>query len=473
MKDFKIDKKLQDHLNETGHKLKSRRDFLSHGLIAFGAMVSFPSLLGMGYRRALSECGGGQGPTMTPFMAFDMAGGASMPANFLAGGRGGPEDLIQSYNLLGWDPRQTGALNTEMGLPMSARYSKMLEGILATTTPEARRNFRMGSICHFAQDDTSGNKLNAACLILRAGYRGTFITNGMGLQNSLSGGNSAPCVDNNALKPTFINSVDAALGATSFGGPSFQGVPVPKLRAMAEGQVDLSRLQKQLYLENPGGDTMADLSKCAYERSLDFLNGVSGIDPRTDAIAQQVYGINQNTPASDMNAILATLSMNTIKGQAGPSVYTLGGCDYHDGTATTGDAKDRAMGVEIGRAVQLAHRYQKPFFFQLLTDGGCGATSGTRNWSSDSGDKCMTILGYYNPAGAPRMIRQQVGHYTNGQGAERTTLIGSEPLLVGYAVLANYLNINGKLNQFHEYAPGVFTGAGQLDSVLLFEGGQT
>ncbi|MGE0615082.1 MAG: hypothetical protein AB7P04_05550 [Bacteriovoracia bacterium] len=469
---FEISAQLKKHLSEGNHKLVTRRDFLSHGLIAFSAATAMPSVLLWGLKQArAADCGGDVGSSMVPFMAFDMAGGAALPANFLVGLKGGPEDLLTKYDLLGWNPKEGGALNTDFGIPMSAKYSKLLEGILTNASPEARANLRMGSFCHFAQDDTSGNRMNAATLALRAGFRGAYVSNGISMIDSLSGGNSAPVVASAAYKPTFVRSVNDVLGATNFGGQPFKGFKVPKMKAMADSGITLSREQAEDFLDQTDGDVLKELSKCGYEKSLVFLNNVAGLDPRLDTEAQAVYGINANTDPGTLPAVIASLTMNTLKAQAGPSVWTLGGCDYHDGTQTTGDGKDREMGIQIGRAVELAHRLKKPFFFQLLTDGGTDAQVGTRKWRGDSGDKCMTVIGYYNPKGAPKMIRKQVGYYTNGQGAERNTLIGGEPSLVGYAVLANYLNVQGRLNEFAALAPGVFTGAGQLDSVLIFEGG--
>lgn len=468
---MKNQKELFKHLAETNHKLVTRRDFLSHGLIAFGAVTALPSIFGLGLRSALAaECGGESASNMVPFMVFDMAGGAALPANFLVGNKGGAQDLIKSYNLLGWDPRASGALNTDFGLPMSAKYSKILEGILQNASAAARANFRMGSICHFAQDDTSSNKLNAAALALKAGFRGMYVANGISLEGSLSGGNSAGVIESAAFRPTQVRNINDVLGATSFGGTAFNGAGVSKLKALAEGAARLSRVQKEAFMAMTGGPEMGELSKCAYEKSLEFVSGVQGLDPRQDEFAQRVYQINGGTDASSRAAVAAALTMNTLKGYSGPSTWTLGGCDYHDGTQTSGDQKDLEIGIEIGRSVELAYQTGKPFFFQLLTDGGCGAVMNTRQWGSDAGDKCMTVMGYFDPKGPPKMIRDQVGHYTDGQGAERATLIGSDPQLVGYAVLANYLNICGKLADFHTYAPGVFTGAGQLDKLLIFEG---
>jgi len=112
----------------------------------------------------------------------------------------------------------------------------------------------------------------------------------------------------------------------------------------------------------------------------------------------------------------------------------------------------------------------RPFFFQLLTDGGCSASSGGREWNSDAGEKCMTVMGYYSPDGAPAMRSNvQIGAYTDGQGADMSTLVGGQPIKAAYAVFANYLNICGRLGEFERLVPGVFTAA-ELDSLLVFEG---
>jgi hypothetical protein len=450
-------------IEKSGHRLVTRRDFLAHGLISFAAMTTLP-------RFSFAACGGVEASsTYVPFMVFDMAGGAALPGNFLVGKEGGPEDLLTSYDVIGWNPREAGALNKDFGLPMSAKYSRLLAGILANTSPEARANTQMGSICHFAQDDTSSNRMNAAGLILSAGFRGSYISNGLGINDSASGGNSSPVLPSAALRPTFVRSVTDVLGAANFGGSAFRDMTVEQMKGVAEGGISLSRIQRELF-GGPEGQVLGELSKCAYEKNLEFLQGVSGLDPRLDATAQGVYQINQNSDPGSESAVAAALVMNALKGQAGPGVWTLGGCDYHSGKIEPGDTKDLEMGVQIGRAIELAHRLKKPFFFQLLTDGGCNATRGERAWSGDDGTKCMTVLGSYDPNAKPKMIRQQVGHFTDGQGAERATLIGSEPSLVGYAVLANYLNVCGKISDFNVIAPGVFTGPGQLKKVLLFEG---
>lgn len=460
------------HMRDFKHPLVTRRDFLTHGVLAFGAVAALPSFLSKPTWAAglLSCSGGAETSNMIPFMAFDMAGGASLPGNFLVGKRGGAMDLLASYDTLGWNPRETGALNTDFGLPMSAKYSQILAGILQNASAGARANFRMGSFCHRAEFDRNTNPLNSSTIVLKAGYRGTYITNGCGVIDSLTGGNSAGIQEGPLYKPVVIGSVSDLLSSTNYGGSAFNGFGPQKLTALAQGAVDLSNVQKSAFANLPGGESLAQASVCSYEKSLDFLSGVEGMDPRQDAIAQAVYQINANTSPSELNAVTASLSMNVINGYTGPSTWTLGNCDYHTGSSVDGDRQDLIMGQQIGLAIEYAFRKQKPFFFQLITDGGNAAQNGTRDWSADDAERCMTVVGYFDPKGAPKMRRTQIGQFTDGQGADTSSLIGGEPSLVAYAVFANYLNLCGRLGDFSTLAPGVFADAKALDSVLLFEG---
>lgn len=453
----------------TDHFPTTRRQFLAQGLIGFGAATTLPSALGLGVQEALAgACAGAPASAMIPFFVFDMAGGAALPGNFLVYDKMG--DLLPSYNKLGWDPKANGALYNDFGLPMAnATISQLLKGILDNSSADARKNLRMGSFCHFAQDDSSGNKLNAATLAILAGNRGQYVATGMGIVKRDSGGNSDSALKDLALKPTAVTSINDVLGAARFGGAAYTQMTRNQLKALATSALKLGQIQNQLFLGQPKGDVLKDLSECAYEKSLQFLDGSGALDPRQNATTRAVYNINANTPVTDANAVAAALTTATITGLAGPSVWTLGGCDYHTNNQADGDRQDGLMGVQIGRAVELAHRLQKPFFFQLITDGGCEGAVGTRKWRSDSGDKCMTVVGYYNPKGPQKMLRQQVGYYTSGQGAERSTLLGANPQLVAYASFANYLQVSGKIEKFHQYLPDIFKEPGQLESVLIFE----
>jgi hypothetical protein len=449
------------------HRLITRRDFLSQGLIGFSGWIAAQSLSGLGMREAWAASRTSPTPLPLPFLVFDMAGGAALPGNFLVGKQGGARDLLASYDRLGWDPRAPGALHEGFGLPMAASASQLLKGIVKSASSEALKNLRMGSICNASQDDSPANKLNAATLLVSAGLRGRHIITGLGIIKSDSGGNSASALEDIRLKPTAINSVDDIIASTQYGGSTFKMLKRAELASLAQGTVALGKIQKDLYRSSPEGALLAELAAAAYEGSAKFVSGVQGLDPRVQPEASAVYGLTDQSSAAD--GVAAAIAMNSLLGNCGPGVWTLGGCDYHDNTQATGDAKDLEMGTQIGKAVELAYRLKRPLFFQLLTDGGVEATQGTRQWRGDAGDKSMTVMGFFHPTQTPRLIREQVGHYTDGQGVERSTLIGGNPQLAAYAVLANFLNCCGKLSLFHELLPSAFAGAGELDSVLVFE----
>ncbi len=68
----------------------------------------------------------------------------------------------------------------------------------------------------------------------------------------------------------------------------------------------------------------------------------------------------------------------------------------------------------------------------------------------------------------PKLIRTQVGHYTDGQGAERDTFIGKNTSIVAYATFANYLQLCGKLGDFSKYITNAEFPQEKLNDVLVF-----
>src|SRR4051812_24064082 len=78
-----------------------------------------------------------------PTLIFDLAGGAALPGNFLVTKEDG--SWLQSYDTLGWDPRESGAVYTGFGLPMAAKASQILQGMLRTMSTGAQAGLRLGS----------------------------------------------------------------------------------------------------------------------------------------------------------------------------------------------------------------------------------------------------------------------------------------------------------------------------------------
>jgi len=460
-----VNEKLKKLLASGHAKPVTRRQFISHGLIAGGATLFLPdmfSLFGSGNALAAEA-----GVPDVPFLVMDLAGGAALPGSFLVGRNGGPEDFLKSYDTLGWDPREGGALDTSMGLPMSAKYSFIAKGIYQTTSAEARRNFRMGSIAHFSQDDTSNNESSAVALVGKSGFKGVHLPTGLGQKASLSGGNSEAIGKDALFKPLAISRVTDVTESLSF-GPGLKGARPDVLRALGLSAKRLSALQATRLKQKRRGAELGAAAEKAYQSNLTYAEGVQGVDPRLEADFQKVYGINPNTSSDNADAVKATIVMNLLKRTAGAGVITIDDCDYHNRGIEAQDAIDLIIGKEIGRAVEAAHRMGKPLFMQILTDGGCLAKDNIRSWEGDSGIRSLTVMGYYNPKGASSQPRLQVGQYTDGQGADRDTLVGTDAKAAAYAVFANYLSVCGRLGEFENtVARGILTPQ-QLDSLLVF-----
>lgn len=448
----------------------SRREMLARSACTVSAAAVVPSLTAALLRATLAD-GAPQGsgePGLVPLLVFDLNGGAALPGNFLVGRDEQLSTLLASYDLLGWNPKEAGALDAALGLPMAANASQMLAGMKQTASAAALGKLRFGSFCHISQDDSSINRSSVLTLASAAGLNGSLISGGVGLTESESGGNSDSALQDPTRKPMTVRSLNDFLDAVSY-GPALQDLPPRSLAALANGTLKLSTEQARKLANLDHGAQLARLAGDAYQKNLAYAGApVTGIDPRTDDVFKALYGIDASTKATSADAIFAGIVMNVLRGNCGPGVLTIDGCDYHTGVQTDGDAKDLQIGREIGRAVEAACRLGRPLFLQLLTDGGLYASPGTRNWLSDAGDKSMTVIGYFNPAAAPAQRRLQVGAFTDGQSADRSTAVGSDPSLAAYAAFANYLNVSGKLARFAEVVPGVPFDDETLKSVLIF-----
>ncbi len=452
-----------------GHRRPvSRRDFVSYGMAGLSGVM----LGGMGWMTSVQQArADSAASSYIPFLTFDLAGGAGLPGNFLVGKSGGPEDLLTSYSTLGWNPRTSAGWDNRFGLPMAAGgVSQLLTGILSETSAEAQSRFRMGSLLHVSRDDTSANPLSIASMVLKAGLQGQKIRGGMGTRGSSSGGNSRLVVEDNLFKALEIRQLGDYSNAVG-GGLVMDSLPKP-MRDRLVGMVrSISGAHADKKLTRPDGGLLREVSENAYRSYYEnMLSGAANVDPRVDPVVSAVYRLAANTDPTSEAVVSAIMVASALRGISGPSVITIPGCDYHDGTQTTGDAKDLQIGRAIGQAVELAHRLRKPLMIHILTDGGVYSREGSRFWQGDSGDRSMTVMGLYLPDRAPQYAvkeRTQIGAYTDGQGVDRTTLIGASPSLGAYAALANYLSACGKLGQFSTLAPGVFAPA-ELESTLIF-----
>jgi len=447
---------------------QNRRDFLRFGIISFSATLISNNiavqLSSMGRALAQSQ---GTAQLPIPFLVFDMAGGAGLPGNFLVGNKGGSEDLLSSYSMIGWDPKKSG-YDSRFGVPMAkADISKVFQGITEEASPEAQANLKMTALCHASDDDTPTNPTSAALLVAKAqaafGVGGLRINQPLGMTANFSGGNSGIPVEDVNFRAKFVTSIEDITSSVSY-GKLFSDLLPNEVVKMNKALQKLSATQMKKLMNSDNNTQMQFFANKSYAELQAIGKTADSFGPRKNEIINAVYGLrgnNQNNPPANefRNDIAAAIVMHVLKGQSAPGILTLGGCDYHDGSSTTGDGKDLIMGRQIGRAVEAAYRLQKPLMFQLLTDGGVRAVENDRAWAADDRLKSMSVIGYYNPKEAPQQLATQIGHYENGQVVNQEGIFAGAPAdsakRAAYVTAINYLTVNGQEKLVDELSSGL------------------
>ncbi|MCB0355499.1 MAG: hypothetical protein KDD40_00740 [Bdellovibrionales bacterium] len=441
------------------HKLpNSRRDFIKLGLLTAGGYLLPSSIPFNAFAQTIQK------PTI-PFLVFDLAGGAGLPANFLVGQKGGPEDLCKDYRKHGWNPRANQALDTTFGVPMSLQNSKLLEG-LRSTLPEAvlkqkeKKYFQMATICNFSLDDTSDNKASALTLVSKAGLVGTYLKTGLGQRPIPPNYLSDNLLEDSQFVPKLVNNLDDVLKLTSLGR-----------RFLELDKTTKQEIRDKLYFV---GKNFPELSQ-AYKDLSQFGDLHLQGDPTKSPEISEAYSLgnlNLQFLSDNENSILlqAGITYNVLQGFTGPGVISIGDCDYHDSTQDTGDYKDLEIGEAIGRAVAAAHFLKKPLFFQIITDGGVyapGSDEYDRTWEGDENMHSLSVMGFYDPSAQISMRKLQLGHYTEGAEVDIETFVGQKPENMVISVMANYLYLNGLHNEF-EKLTGIRMRASEIDDLLVF-----
>ena len=441
IKNIKLNKS-QKKVVESHHRVRvSRRDLMGLGLHAFAGSLLAPTLIG---RWAQAQTA----MSFPGFMVFDLVGGAALPGNFLVGGVGGSNDLLNSYSTIGFNPRNS-TMDERFGLPAPRQTSRMFEGMISAMSEGAQERFRMTSIAHLSVDDSSNNNTSALGLVAKFWTnKGVFKQKGLASQGTSSGGRTQLSLDEPALRPEALTDVTQLNLLTALGFMKNVGVTDENIMGLVEAQQNQFVRQ---FRELASSDQKN--LKDQYEQHFDtFQSSLSNLqlDPRQIEDVRNVYGINQNTAGNNSTALMAGLAHTCISGFSGPSCTAIGGYDYHDGTQTTGDQADFVAGQAIGRAIEVAHRIQKPFFFQVLSDGSCSSSDGGREWRADSGERTLTLIGSYKPDGV-KQTKTQIGHYTSGQIAESNTHVGRRTSNVAQIVFLNYLSNIGMESEIEKY----------------------
>ena len=457
----------------------SRRQFLQKGGDSAVGYVFLPSLATILHNQlALAkdnvckkEANAGSG-NMPAFVAIDLRGGGNIAGNNVIVYDKDGRTPLNSYTGLGLvdalHPKNNGMVNTELGLPFHT-HSGILRGIKEVVSSTAVLNRVNGCvICTQSADDTSSNKLASAPGIFLAGSKGTklpLVGTSPSLPNG-SGGNSISGFTT-GVTPTYISSI---YSINEIFGPNYY---------WQEGQLQgalklinsMSDLQIKRFARLGLSEQKAAMIRCGYLNAGETLvlhsqnPSASPLDPRSDGSGVPSNTIDRYLNNNNVSEAAVETAFLALKGFAGAGTIALGGYDYHDGTATTGEAKDVEAGRVIGMVLDMAAALQKKVMIHVYTDGGVdgngtaeidinGARVPKAVWTGDAEVRSAAFVLVYDPSGAPVLDFQQMGAFKSATGGSvdinpgKHNRISQDPYAQASVVVANWLAWQGRQSEF-------------------------
>lgn len=419
----------------------TRRDFLASGLMGMSTLALGSTAMALMTNKAWGQANCATTAAFyngnVPFLCIDCAGGMNIAGGnaimgqAASGFQGEVGANLSDFRKLGipddYHPGRPGMINKDMGLKFHST-SGILEGMNEVLSPkqgESRdlRNYVDGVIIGaVTNDDTQTNPINTVYMAHKAGAKGDLVQL-VGTANSVSGGNSVSPPDQIDLtkKPSQLTNFNSSSGLLSI-GDNIMGAGF--LNATGTGGKD--RMQRFMQILSRAGSShrqsisarsqaLADeITK--YEQRLTGVDSVfnrfspAELNPTTStdnsrSVLEGAYG--KLITAFNSQEIQSANIINLLtKRVVGAATISVGGGDYHDGTAMSGYNKDREIGRYIGWAFRVAAARNVPCFIHVFTDGAViGDAAGQVDpnlqsrtvWRSDDGTRSAALMLVFHP----------------------------------------------------------------------------
>ena len=452
-------------------KLTRRKfiDTITAQVSGFVCLPSLATLLYNGKAMASNDCAKASttNKDAPAFIALDLQGGASIAGNnVMVYDNGG--GLLSDYRGLGLPsdlhPSNKDMLNTDLALPLHA-HSPMLRGIKSMASPEVLANVSGCVICAQSADDTSNNRMATAPGVFLAGSIGTLVPL-VGTNPSFPGGSGGNSITpfNSGVAPAFIQDVRSAQQLIS-PGEFWADKPQQRMTRVLSLIESMSSAQLKRFSQLSLPEQTKKMIECGYLDAAALLDPTLGggntiraeqLDPsRHEALRDKSFINNQEFAAAIEIAYLI------MEGYAGSGTISLGGYDYHDSTATTGEERDEQAGQVIGIILAMSAALKRKTMLHVYTDGGVDADSRNAEnvgddgvqkyvWRGDSEARSAAFVLIYDPDARPSVIFQQMGAYKSNDGGtvnlnpEKHIKISQTPIAQAAAVLANWLAWQGR-----------------------------
>lgn len=475
MKDPKLKKALEYYQGHTEEF--TRRQFLYNaGMTSIASYLTLSNLPQLFVSKAYAQATQGSINNL-PFVSIECSGGINIGGNVIIGrdnsGTQNEYSTLDSYLYMGYTPdlhpSRTGMVDDTFGLRFHATSGILMgmKQILNGKTVKVDGQDVLVSdmvdglfFAYRSSDDSGGNPLNTSIPAVRAGARGRLV-NLIGNTGSSNGGSSVTdtAVYDPLLRPPVVNGAESARRLVSLGLLD-QNVPEAarevKYTNFMERIAKLSKKRLELLYNNKlSADSKTNIGN-ALDRSTQFFAqfNASELNPQAKdgAILDQVFhnathplfpGITARNAAgrNDRDQIGTIGYLLLDNNLVGASMLTVGGGDYHDGTAVTGIKKDHELGMYIGELILYAALKGKNLCLDLFSDGSaiCN-TSGVIDTSAtgqgrvihhtDSPVQSGSMMLVYRHgktrasspivkttgSGSSKSVHRQIGYFLPGKG---------------------------------------------------------
>jgi hypothetical protein len=446
----------------------NRRELLSQGYIAGSTIAFMPSLASLVTQSAYgADCSGGAAnkSTMTAVLIIDAAGGWSMPGrNIMVGGAGGQDDLLGTYTSLGiLDSHHPSIMapSDNFGLKM-ASVSQFHAGLEAGTQVATRLQIDGAYFATRSQNDTGNNQSNPAKWLVKAGAHGEVV-HLIGSADSDFGGNSLGPAESasSADRPVRVSTSADAVGLVL---PGVLATLSGNNNAFIQRAFSVVGKMSARQLTRFNGLSAKEQAQilCAYTNAEFQASSFDStkLDPSLDPIINNALAVGAIPGifnlANGTESQTATMTKLLLDGYAGVAVQRIGGCDYHNNTPASVNAKDREIGLAAGQFLEAAARKGKNAHVIIYTDGGAAAGGGNvdaavfpgfNGPTADSDTRSgMFTLTYQAKAasGRPEILSgmRQIGYFTPAGEVANVNAISDSPVAVAEAMVANYISLH-------------------------------
>jgi len=484
MKNDKLKAYLKDNsiVHEQPNKW-SRRELLEIGAVPFALRMMIPSAASMLAQVLSSPEARAAVMVPMPIITVNLSGGAALHGNIIALNTSG--GLLSSYNSLGMGLK-TGTNGVEasridyLGLPFheNSFLYKGLHDVLGDGTSVVQ-NSKGISFCTITNNDTASvaplrPPFDLSPAVESAGRMGQLFSD---LQYFGNVANKEGTISIKSFKdeePASRLAVDSltqiknsvALSGIFAEMPTKAGSTGKFDRFTAGQKNGLARFLSRL-TASQAANKKPELAQ-ATDQMQDLIGGtVSGadlVDPLKSAEAKTAFNLTGSSSAVDL--AVSSVAYCALKGYSSHSLLVFGGYDYHQPNRSLSDNSDYSAGLQIGRILKLAELLMQPVFISVVTDGACSTSLSTAYgapWVGDNSNS-MQLAFAYHPNGVSSS-GSQVGAYLDDQSVDATTLVGGRSDYVTAAILANYLSMNGTIDQFTKIAPATITSS-RLNEVI-------